>query len=131
MNPWNACIWVFVGSGLGGVARFLLSAAIDAKMKSDFPWGTFAVNVAGSALIGAAAAYFAHHSGTSWAETAKLFLIIGVLGGFTTFSSYSLQTVQLIQNGHLPIASGYVILSAATCLLGTLVGLLSIKLFLP
>src|SRR5687768_11120615 len=84
-------LWIALGSALGGVARHWLTSVVAARMSGLFPWGTFIVNLSGSFLIGLIAA---------WPENqlpvaARPFLMIGVLGGFTTFSAFSLQTASL------------------------------------
>ena len=81
---------VALGSALGGAARFLLAGWVGARLGESFPWGTVLVNVLGSALIGALAAQEEMLS-----PEARQFLMVGVLGGFTTFSSFSLQTLRL------------------------------------
>ena len=88
---------VVAGGGFGSAARYLLTQAITARFGTAFPWGTLAVNGAGSLLIGlvAALADDARLIGVS----PRLFLITGVLGGFTTFSAFSLETVRLAESG--------------------------------
>lgn len=96
---------VFVGSGLGGVARYLLSVVVDQKADPTFPWGTLTVNCLGSLVIGVLAGHWARHTAP---EDLQLFAMVGVLGGFTTFSSFSVQVVNLVQKGDWPVALGYV-----------------------
>lgn len=101
---------VFLGAGLGGVARYssgLLLARFSAF--TIFPVSTFTVNIVGSLLMGLIAGWFSMRHGMP--EGWRLFLTTGVLGGFTTFSAFSLETVQLIENGNLAIAFIYIILS--------------------
>jgi CrcB protein len=91
--------WVFLGSGLGGLARFALSGLVAHRFGETFPWGTLLVNVLGSFVIG----FFAtltEPSGRLFAgATARHFVMAGLLGGFTTYSSFSLQTLALAREG--------------------------------
>lgn len=89
---------VALGSGIGGVMRYAVSLAIAARMGEGFPWGTLIVNVTGSYLIGLIAALSGPDSPYSVPTALRLFLMVGILGGFTTFSSFSLQTLQLLHN---------------------------------
>ena len=106
---------VAVGSAAGGVFRWLMVGWIEARSGGGFPWGTLAVNVLGGAVIGAAAALIER-------EAVRLLLITGVLGGFTTFSAYSFQTLQLIQQHRYGAAAGYAVGSMAACLLACWAG---------
>ena len=108
---------VALGSALGGAARFLLAGWVGARLGESFPWGTVLVNVLGSALIGALAAQEEMLS-----PEARQFLMVGVLGGFTTFSSFSLQTLRLAQDGDWVRAAGNVLGSVALCLAAVAVG---------
>lgn len=108
---------VALGSALGGAARFLLAGWVGARLGESFPWGTVLVNVLGSALIGALAAQEEMLS-----PEARQFLMVGVLGGFTTFSSFSLQTLRLTQDGDWVRATGNVLGSVALCLAAVAVG---------
>ena len=106
---------VALGSAVGGVARWALAGWIDGRAGPGFPWGTLAVNVLGGLAIGAAAALLGR-------ESLRLLLITGVLGGFTTFSSYSLQTMQLLQGDRYGAAAGYALGSMLACLLACWAG---------
>lgn len=104
-----------LGSALGGMVRYGLSGFVARRMDEIFPWGTLTVNVVGSLLIGLLAGLH---------ETARLplspeargFLMIGVLGGFTTFSSFSLQTLQRLHDGDWWRAGANVVFSIVLCL---------------
>jgi len=86
--------WVIIGSALGGMARHGVSLAVARRIGGIFPWGTLVVNVSGSFVVGlVAAALAAGDSGL------RSFLIPGLCGGYTTFSSFSLQTLSLAQRG--------------------------------
>ena len=89
-------VWLFVGGGIGAVARFGLAELVLARTGEGFPWGTLAVNWLGCAAIGAAAACFA---ATPHPPAARLFLVTGILGGFTTFSAFGLETFELWNAG--------------------------------
>lgn len=106
---------VALGSALGGVMRYWLSGLVATRVGEVFPWGTLAVNVLGSFLIGLLAGLDA--SGRmGLTPGARGFLMIGVLGGFTTFSSFSLQTLQRLHDGDWLRAGGNVVLSVVLCL---------------
>lgn len=111
-------LWIALGSALGGVARYGCVTAVELRLDGGFPWGTFTVNVLGSAAIGLLAAATA--AGTRWdmGDGARQFLMIGVLGGFTTFSAFSLQTLALIRDGVWLPAAAYVLGSVVLCLVG-------------
>lgn len=113
----RALLLVALGSALGGGARFLLAGWIGERLGGSFPWGTVLVNVSGSALIGALAAREELLS-----AEARQFLMAGVLGGFTTFSSFSLQTLRLAQEGDWARAAGNVLGSVLLCLAAVAAG---------
>jgi len=94
-------MWVFVGGGLGSVARHGLNQLIHQRMlAATFPFGIFAVNVLGSTLIGVVGGLLAS-SRLHLNYEARTFLVVGIFGGFTTFSSFSLDTLALIRSGHM------------------------------
>ena len=94
-----AWLWIFLGSGLGGVLRFGIASAVAARWGEAFPWGTLLVNVAGSFLIGFVAALLAEGARPLLGTEPRHFVMTGVLGGFTTYSSFSLQTFALARAG--------------------------------
>lgn len=114
----KAYLLIAIGSGLGGMARHWLSTVIAARSASAFPWGTFVVNVAGAALIGMVLAMPESRLGPG----TRQFLAVGVLGGFTTFSAFSAQTLSLFQNGKAAIACTYMLASVLVCVLGCWIG---------
>jgi CrcB protein len=87
--------WIALGSGLGGVARFALSGLIAHRLGETFPWGTLIVNVSGSFVIGFFATLTGPDSRYLVGSTARQFVMTGILGGYTTYSSFSLQTLTL------------------------------------
>ncbi len=101
--------WIALGSALGGMSRFALGTWIVEKYGMTFPWGTLVINILGSGMIGLFAATV---KPTPWRQ----FLMIGVCGGFTTFSSFSLETLTLLREGHQGRALAYVALSVLVCL---------------
>lgn len=107
------------GSFIGGVARYLLSQIIHSKISTVFPVGTFAVNMIGCLLIGLLIA-LAEKNNLS--EEWKIFFTVGILGGFTTFSAFSLESIQLIRNGEQGMAALYILLSVVLGLLSTFIG---------
>ncbi len=117
---------VGIGSCIGGVCRYLLSLFIQTKFLSPFPFGTLAVNIIGCLLIGIA---FGISEKSMIATEWRMFLVTGLLGGFTTFSSFSNETVFMIRNGHYWPAFAYVGVSVVVGLLATLAGISLIKFF--
>lgn len=110
-------LFVLAGSALGGLARFWLGIWSVVLLGPDFPWGTLLINVLGSLTIGAAATAFAPE-----AAGARAFVMIGLCGGFTTFSAYSLQSLELLQADRPAAALGYMASSVAACLAATALG---------
>ncbi|NEM98321.1 fluoride efflux transporter CrcB [Pontibacter burrus] len=113
------------GSFIGGVGRYLLSQLIQSKSLTQFPVGTLVVNIVGCFLIGIVFGLFA--KGTLSDEW-RLFLATGVLGGFTTFSAFSGETISLLQGGQYWPAIVYVLASVLLGLLATFIGLWLVKL---
>lgn len=110
-------MWVALGGAVGASARHLVGVAGESLLGPGFPWATLACNVLGSALIGWLAVSLEH-------DSARAFWMIGVLGGFTTFSSFSLQTLELARQGQVGLALAYIALSVALCLIGVALGLM-------
>ncbi len=112
-------LMVALGSGLGGVARYACVGLVDHRLDSPFPWGTLLVNLLGSAAIGWVAGMAEH----AWLnDELRLFLMVGLMGGFTTFSAFSLQTLTLIREGAMLPAAAYVTASVLLCLAGVAIG---------
>lgn len=103
---------VFIGAGLGGMARHAINVtALRTLGSSSFPFGTLTINVLGSFLMGVVVEYFALRSGLS--QHARLFLTTGIIGGFTTFSAFSLEAALLYERGQLGAALAYAVGSVA------------------
>lgn len=117
-----AYLWVAIGGALGSVARYACSGLAVRWFGPHFPWGTLFVNVAGSFAIGVLGALATHGERPLIAGDARAFLIVGVLGGFTTFSSFSLETLTLARGGQLGAAGANVLVSVAVCLLAVWLG---------
>ena len=114
---------VGVGGALGAMARFGLSGAIARLWPLSFPLGTLLINIIGSTAMGLFVGLLARVLPT-WADDARLFVAVGILGGFTTFSSFSLDTIVMIERGEWLLAGTYVLLSVVVCLIGLYLGLL-------
>jgi fluoride exporter len=124
-----AYLWIAIGSALGGMARFWCSGVVARLVGETFPWGTLFVNVLGSFLIG----FFATLTGPDGrifaGSTTRQFVMLGLFGGFTTFSSFSLQTLNLVQDSEWLQAGGNVVASVVLCLLAVWLGhLLAVSL---
>ncbi|HWQ58446.1 MAG TPA: fluoride efflux transporter CrcB [Clostridia bacterium] len=102
------CLYVGLGGFVGAVCRYLVGL-IPIKIESGFPLQTFAINVVGAFAVGVVAGLASRQGGLS--HNAVLFLKVGVCGGFTTFSAFSLETVTLIRNGAYGVALAYALLS--------------------
>ena len=114
-------IWlVAAGSALGGVLRFLMVPWAQRFFANGFPGGTLTVNILGSLVIGLVLR-LAGEQGVLTPE-ARVFLTVGVCGGFTTFSAFSAESVELMQSGQWGRAGAYVLASVALCLLATFTG---------
>jgi fluoride exporter len=117
-----AYLWIAVGSALGGVARYACSRAVALRYGETFPWGTLSVNVIGSLVIGFVAALSGPDSRVMVSPNARTFLMVGLCGGFTTFSSFSLQTLELFRNRDFGEAFGNILLSVAACMAAVAIG---------
>jgi CrcB protein len=115
-------IWVAIGGALGSVARFWASGFVARQFGETFPWGTLIVNLTGSLVIG----FFATATGPEgrWlvGPQGRTFFMIGVLGGYTTFSSFSLQTLNLARDGEWLYAIANTVFSLVLCMAGVWLG---------
>jgi CrcB protein len=112
----HAYLLVALGSGAGGAARLYLSTLVARGAGTQFPWGTLAVNVLGCLAVGALGALFEPASPLHVRQDLRVLLVVGVLGGFTTFSAFSLETLLLVQRGSAAMAVAYVVASIVLCL---------------
>lgn len=127
MNALHPLLLVAIGGALGSMARYGAASAVNRVVQSSFPWGTLAVNIAGSFLIGLVMVLLMKAG--EWRESSRLLLVTGVLGGFTTFSSFSWETWKLIEDGRLVMAMTNIIASAGICLVATAAGAMLAKQF--
>jgi CrcB protein len=116
---------VFAGAGIGGMARHAVNLAA-ARLGLAFPWGTMAVNVTGSFLMGAFVAWFALRTGVP--QHWRLFLTTGLLGGFTTFSAFSLDAAVMWERGALGSLAVYLSGSVALSLAGLFAGMAAVRI---
>ena len=117
-----AYLWVAFGGALGSVGRFWLGGLIAERSGHTFPLGTLAINVTGSFLIGLFAS-LNDVEGRVWAAPGfRQFFMIGICGGYTTFSTFSLETLNLARDGEFLYAGGNVVLSVALCMIAVWLG---------
>jgi CrcB protein len=112
---------VFLGGGIGAALRHGVNIGAARLLGTTFPWGTFAVNVTGSFLMGLLAGYFAFKGGG--AQHWRLFLATGIMGGYTTFSSFSLDAMLLWERNAVALAAAYVLASVALAIVALFFGL--------
>ena len=113
---------IALGGALGSVSRAWVSAASARHLGAHLPWGTIIINVLGSAVIGIVAATALSSSRSIYNTETRIFLMVGFCGGFTTFSSFSLQTFELLREGRATAALANVGLSVILCVLATAAG---------
>jgi fluoride exporter len=115
-------LWIALGGALGSIARFWLAAMVAEIIGPQFPWGTILINIVGSFIIG----FFATFTGPGGRMLAsfntRAFVMVGICGGFTTFSAFSLQTLDLVRENHWAQAGGNIVLSVVMCLLAVWAG---------
>ncbi|MGL3212909.1 fluoride efflux transporter CrcB [Bradyrhizobium sp. BR 1433] len=118
---------VAIGGSLGSVARYLVAIGAGRLVGTEFPWGTLVINIVGSFLIGVFAEAFA----LSWnaSQAMRVFLTVGICGGFTTFSTFSLDAIVLMQRGELWSAGTYIAASVALSIFALFGGLLLVRAF--
>lgn len=103
-------LYVFLGGGIGSVARYLLGKLVGSGWPMDFPLATFLTNIAGCFLVGLSGAWIVRHC---LQEEWRLFLVVGLCGGFTTFSTFGKESLALMQDGHILWLCLYVLASVA------------------
>ncbi len=116
---------VFLGGGIGAALRHGVNLASARLLGTGFNYATLFENVTGSVIMGLLVGYFAFQGGAP--QHVRLFLTTGILGGYTTFSAFSLDTILLYQRGELGLAALYVILSVALSVGGLLAGLTLVR----
>ena len=118
-------LWVGLGGSLGAMSRFLLANAIFKWMDKPYPFGTLSVNLIGSFAIGVAYIWLVEHE--FGGDAHRHLMMVGFLGAFTTFSTFSLESLTLIQQGRFGAALSYIALSLAGCMLATALGMILTK----
>ena len=124
-----AYLWVAIGGAVGSVSRFWLSGLIATRYGETFPWGTLCVNVTGSFVIGFLAAFTLPEGRMQAPPGVRQLLMIGVCGGYTTFSSFSLQTLNLLRDREWLYAGGNILLSVILCMIAVWLGWLLGSIF--
>jgi CrcB protein len=114
-------LWVTIGSAIGGLLRYVL-ARLTLNVSAGFPYGTILINVLGSFVIGYFGTLTLQSGKYAVSENLRIFVMIGLCGGFTTFSSFSLQTFDLMRNGAWGRALGNVVLSVVLCVAAVAAG---------
>ena len=115
-------VWIAIGGALGSIARYACSSLAAHWIGETFPWGTLIVNVAGSFVIGAFVGLTGPDGRLLVSPDARQFVMVGICGGYTTFSSFSLQTLNLMRDGDLLQAGLNVLLSVALCMAAVWLG---------
>ena len=118
---------VFIGGGLGSTLRHIINIVSPRVLGTGFPYHTFIINITGSIVMGLIAGYLAFKGEAS--QPWRLFLMTGILGGYTTFSAFSLDTMLLYERGELGLATLYVIASVALSIGGLAAGLALVRHF--
>jgi CrcB protein len=115
-------VWVALGGALGSVARYGCSLLVAGWIGETFPWGTLMINVVGSFVIGFFAGLTGPDGRVLVSPDIRQFVLVGVCGGYTTFSSFSLQTLNLVRAGDMLAAGGNIVGSVVLCLLAVWIG---------
>ncbi|MEO6012942.1 MAG: fluoride efflux transporter CrcB [Devosia sp.] len=122
----NAYLLVGIGGALGSMARYGSGVAVGRVWSSTFPLGTLLINIAGSLAMGLLVGYLARTT-PAWQADARLFVAVGVLGGFTTFSAFSLDTISMMERGEVGLALLYVLLSVVVAIAALYAGLVLVR----
>jgi CrcB protein len=117
----TTCLIVLLGGALGSLARYLISVAA-LPISQSLPWGTIIINIVGSFIIGLFGTMTLAHGRFPASDNLRLFVMIGLCGGFTTFSSFSLQTLDLLRNGAVVRAAINIAASVVLCVLAVALG---------
>jgi len=115
-------LWVALGGALGSVARYWMTNAVALLTGPRFPWGTIMINMIGSFVIGLVAYVTTPVGRVPVSFDMRAFILVGICGGYTTFSSFSLQTLELVRTGHWLGAAANIVLSVVLCLVAVSAG---------
>jgi CrcB protein len=118
----QAYLWIGLGGALGSMARHASNGIIASLAGVGFPWGTLVINILGSFVIGFASSAMSAEGRFPSSETARQFLMVGICGGYTTFSAFSLQTLALLRGEQYLYAAGNVGLSVVLCMIAVWAG---------
>jgi len=124
----KAYLLVFLGAGLGGMLRHGANVAATRALGSEFPWGIFLINVTGCFAMGLIAGWLAFRAQHGWSQDIRLLLTTGVLGGYTTFSAFSLDFATLWERGAFAPAMVYVLASVVLSLVAVFAGLALVRM---
>ena len=124
-----AYLWIAIGGALGSTARYWISGVVAEKYVHAFPWNTLVVNVTGSLVIGVFAAMTEPEGRWFASPAVRQFFMVGICGGYTTFSSFSLQTLTLLQQREWLYAVGNAVLSVVLCMIAVWLGYMLGELF--
>ena len=122
LKPALSALWIGLGGALGSLARYFLSDAMARTLGPEFPWGTVTVNVSGSLLIGFVAGWENADGRLMESLFVRQFVMVGVCGGYTTFSAFSLQTLEMLHAGDVGRAGVNVAASVLLCVLAAWLG---------
>lgn len=115
-------LWIAIGGAFGSVARYWCSGVVARLIGETFPWGTLIVNVTGSLIIGFFATVTGPDGRLLMGTIPRQFVMVGICGGYTTFSSFSLQTLNLMQDGEWLYAGANIVASVIACLIAVWLG---------
>ena len=118
-------LWIAIGGALGSMARYGMSSLIAARFGELFPWGTLIVNISGCFVIGLFAGLTGPDGRVMVAPDLRTFVTVGICGGYTTFSSFSLQTLNLLREGDMLRGGANIALSVAACMLAVWIGVVA------
>ena len=120
-------LYVMLGGAVGAGFRYQISAVALRNLGPGFPWGTWIINLLGGLLMGILAGMLAKQFSPEQGEPLRLLLGVGVLGGFTTFSAFSLEAANMLLRGQIMLATAYVISSAAGAIMFVFIGLFATR----
>jgi fluoride exporter len=115
-------LWIAIGGALGSMARYGCSSVAAQWVGETFPWGTMFINILGSLIIGFFATLTGPDGRVLVAPDIRQFVLVGICGGYTTFSSFSLKTLNLVRDGDVLAAGGNIVGSVALCLIAVWLG---------